>query len=311
MVNNPAPVTKLSFGALSHEAWVCVNGQPVEIYSIKESQDGRKLTGFIESREGEQFTIHSAGPKSQSIVTRPYGDGTRWGGGLLIKSPESEGHYYATGNERYNVTFSGLQQGDNLERPFLFNKLNLTDDQDLATTDETTIKQLGTIQVRIQRVSSFWELADSRYGDAPAAKMIHEKQKKAMLSHQAGLGAPRYKAPTGGQLQATYMDTEAEPYLTFEFRYLSRTLLELGGHVPESDEPVPLPAASGPDIKPSKRAANAEASSSSSNKKLKTETVIILDSDDEDTPPVKKEKVKVKEEKGKQGQKVVIILDED
>lgn len=70
--------------------------------------------------------------------------------------------------------------------PFLFSKLETTDEDDLACADEPILKALGTVRLEYQSVHNL-RLSESAkvYSQALPAP-IHEQSKKAVLSHQAG-----------------------------------------------------------------------------------------------------------------------------
>lgn len=50
---------------------------------------------------------------------------------------------------------------------------------------------------------------------------MNEKSKKAVLSHQTGLGAAKYTPPTG-ICDVQWIEQPETPYFTFEFTYRSR-----------------------------------------------------------------------------------------
>ncbi|GAA5875401.1 hypothetical protein JCM16303_000611 [Sporobolomyces ruberrimus] len=140
---------------------------------------------------------------------------------------------------RYTVK-SGREISKTTEQPFLFGKLRTTDDDDAACSSEEVIKNLGTIRVTYCRVEN---IRDSELGvRAPEeTKPIHEKNKKARLSHQAAFGEKR--AITAGRRSTfNWIDAEEKPLQIFEFRYRSRQLLQLEGHIPDSPEPTPEPS---------------------------------------------------------------------
>ena len=70
------------------------------------------------------------------------------------------------------------------EEPFFFSKLEVTDSDELACFDEQVIKNLGTLQIHFHRVT---EVGKATFWGVPhqEAKKIHEKSKKAQVSHQA------------------------------------------------------------------------------------------------------------------------------
>lgn len=71
------------------------------------------------------------------------------------------------------------------ERPFLFGKLSTTDDDELACADEKVVKGMGTIRLHYHRLKSIGEPIPFPNQAAPAAAVLHEKTKKAQLSHQS------------------------------------------------------------------------------------------------------------------------------
>ncbi|GAA5829662.1 hypothetical protein JCM11251_000240 [Rhodosporidiobolus azoricus] len=97
-------------------------------------------------------------------------------------------------------------------RPFSFASLATTDDAHKACTDENVIKGLGTIQL----------------------------SKKATLSHQARFGSPRQVKPVS-LTSFNWLDPADSPLAMLKFRYRSRALLQLEGHMPESASTSPSP----------------------------------------------------------------------
>lgn len=95
------------------------------------------------------------------------------------------------------------------------------------------MKAMGTIQVRIMRCSSVGPsyANPSLYTAAPDAALLHERSKKAQLSHQTGLGAA---VPTAARnhVSVTWIDSHEAPFATLELAYRSRALLELNDIVP-------------------------------------------------------------------------------
>lgn len=72
---------------------------------------------------------------------------------------------------------------------FLFMKLQTTDDEELACGDEAFIKGLGSISLRVCRISAMGKsvpvpASGSKLG--VATKLIDEKSKKGKISHQTG-----------------------------------------------------------------------------------------------------------------------------
>jgi len=66
----------------------------------------------------------------------------------------------------------------------VFGKLQTTDDENIACSDEAVIKNLGTTRVSYYRIEKV-RTASPCYEKQPESKPIHEKTKKAQLSHRA------------------------------------------------------------------------------------------------------------------------------
>lgn len=92
---------------------------------------------------------------------------------------------------------------------------------------------MGTIAVKICRVSVGPRVPDlqTHYTAAPNAAILHERSKKAQLSHQTGL-APAIAVQASPRTSVSWIDTYEAPMLTLELAYRSRTLLELNDIVP-------------------------------------------------------------------------------
>ncbi|KAL8283957.1 hypothetical protein RQP46_005070 [Phenoliferia psychrophenolica] len=328
--------------ASNYSAYVTINDAKVPVYKVVDKPDLRKTTCYIEAVTGAEFKVHYRDASSFSS--------TDWAAWVHIDGKSMRGstfrkdgafHSAPADDPRRVANWSGRSSGPGQEQPFMFSAPTLTDDVATAVNDENIIKNLATIQVKMHRGTSGKPVA-SHYTQATET-VLHEKAKKAMVSHTAKLGAAKPCKPRSCTA-FHYIDPTDAPYWTFEFRYLSRVLLELQGHV--EAEPTPSPSASPPPaaaVKKEKHAASASAKG-----KGKRETITI-DSDDSDVgdgdvegedskaelkrlreriakiegedegagasgsaggerKKVKREKVVVKEEKGKDG-KVVYVLD--
>lgn len=76
--------------------------------------------------------------------------------------------------------------------------------------------------------------------DFPEPQTIHEKSKKVTVSHQTAYGeesALSERSSNGSRSRPMFDLVDKRPWCTFEFRYLSRDLLELKGHIPASAKP--------------------------------------------------------------------------
>lgn len=115
----------------------------------------------------------------------------------------------------------------------MFNKLSLTDDDYIATVDEGIVRSMGTIAIKICRVAVRGPAIrdPSTYAATPSSAVLHERSKKAVLSHQTGFGAA-IVVPATGSIEVTWIETYENPLMICEIAYRSRTLLELNDIIP-------------------------------------------------------------------------------
>ncbi|GAA5913165.1 hypothetical protein JCM6882_005805 [Rhodosporidiobolus microsporus] len=198
---------RLSFpGVEGLYGWVTVDGQPLEVYGATGKDN--KASGFIEAQDGKEFRVSVCDQRWAKEVQDAYG----------VR------------------LYSSI-------RPLVFNSVRLTDDDDEACQDELAIKNLATIRLDFCRVKNVREVQSSRWHDTAfaAPKPIHEQAKKAAaISHQAGYGAS-LPARSCNKLTYDLIDPRDKPFASVEFKYLSRRLLQLEGHIPASPSPQPSP----------------------------------------------------------------------
>jgi hypothetical protein len=126
------------------------------------------------------------------------------------------------------------------ERPFQFSTISLTDDDELACTDEAVVKNMGTIQIKLWRVQVLGA-AKPFIASPIESKTLHERSKKAQLSHQTtylffsaypfengradqklfSLGPPR-QIKQNFRSSFHFIDPRDTPLVVCEFRYRSR-----------------------------------------------------------------------------------------
>ncbi|GAA5947311.1 hypothetical protein JCM3765_001620 [Sporobolomyces pararoseus] len=222
--------------------WVEVNGEPLNVYGATETEN--KSIGYVEAKEGQQFVVclsdQRKTPPGTDYITRVWLDGTQVNGRIWPRDSGIFGE--ALGCEFRYVRLTGRQTSRTSEQPFLFSKLRTTDSDELACEDEQVVKNLGTIQLRYQRVKNVRQATAPSTYDAVEPKVFHEKAKKAQLSHQAAYGES-VQIPKMKRSAFDLIDEEASPLFQFEFRYRSRQLLQLEGHIPSSPSPSPGPEA--------------------------------------------------------------------
>ncbi|GAA5913202.1 hypothetical protein JCM6882_005817 [Rhodosporidiobolus microsporus] len=167
---------RLSFPGLEGlYGWVTVDGQPLEVYGTR--IEGSRAIGYIEAQDDKEFKVHfhdehSAEREDGEYATRLYVDGAYATGHFALKSLGA-------------ADYLGKRVSPTTRRPFMFGSLHLTDDDDLACTDEQVVKNLGTIQLGYHRLAHYRELESSYKSSEPTTAVVHEQAKKATLSHQA------------------------------------------------------------------------------------------------------------------------------
>ncbi|GAA5868980.1 hypothetical protein JCM8547_003240 [Rhodosporidiobolus lusitaniae] len=214
--------------------WVEVDGQPLEVYGVDE-KDGKAIA-YIEAKEGKGFVVRAGDLRTRASqhILDVYIDGQR-ANGFAIR--ENDAKYTADATD------------DTSFRPFLFSKLATTDDDENACTDETYVKGLGTVRLQYLRVKNMRAVENRAVKGAADMKPIHEKSKKATLSHQASYGLPVVE-PLKTRSTYEWVDPKDSPLTTIDFRYRSRAILQFQDYIPASPEPEasaspsPEPAAS-------------------------------------------------------------------
>jgi hypothetical protein len=122
----------------------------------------------------------------------------------------------------------------------VFAKIALTDDDELATTEEQIVRNMGSILIRVHRTQI---RGYGSYSTVPGRHLhpnvLHEKSKKVTLSHSTQLGPPELRKHTerSCSYKSTYLNRKDSPYCTFEIPYHSRALLEVENIAPCKHEP--------------------------------------------------------------------------
>ncbi|GAA5916943.1 hypothetical protein JCM8208_001653 [Rhodotorula glutinis] len=264
-----APKTKLFDLSSAWSGWVSVDNQPVEIYQVEHKD--RKSTCYIEAREGKEFVVNFA---------PSYGGATDLAVHAVIDGSKVDGISLPRARRDLPYSFAGARISDTSIRPFQFAQIALTDDVDEACQAESVVKNLGTIQLAIHRTRILGKVPSTMRYDNVKQPVVDEKSKKATMSHSTAYGAAKASATTGQADSVDWIDRVGSPVWTLEFKYRSRTLLELEDIVKPIVAPSPPPA--------NARAASTSTSVSASgspavkDKKRKAKAISISDSDDED-----------------------------
>ncbi|GAA5917886.1 hypothetical protein JCM8208_007647 [Rhodotorula glutinis] len=263
-------VTKLTDPSSAWSGWVSVDNEPVEIYRVEHKD--RKSTCFIEAREGKEFVlgfqILLAG--QTDLVLDAKIDGTLVEGRSLARDRP-------TGKAS---KFEGARVSATAIRPFQFAQIALTDDVEEACHTESVVKNLGTIQLEVYRTRILGKVASVERYDKVEQPVVDEKSKKATMSHSTAYGAAKASVASSHTDSVDWIDRFGSPFWTLEFKYRSRTLLELEDIVKPVVAPSPPPA--------NARAASTSASASGSgspavkDKKRKATAISLSDSDYDD-----------------------------
>ncbi|KAM0747377.1 hypothetical protein T439DRAFT_329108 [Meredithblackwellia eburnea MCA 4105] len=227
------PKEKLAFGKFS--AWIRVNGIRAPIYGVDATT--RVTKGYIESVEGARFTLCLKDNQHRpDLGTRGdfYIDGKRqW---TFAKGPESSLFRKAPDHRFRLQELPGkpapTPENPNNILPFRFGSVKLTDDDDALNSLND---EVGTIKICIRRVKKVKD-TDLIPEMGELGGEIHETVGKGSLSHQVELGDAR-SGPSSISTQtrtvdARTVDPKDDPFHIFEFRYISRALLEIKHLIP-------------------------------------------------------------------------------
>ncbi|GAA5993164.1 hypothetical protein JCM5350_005391 [Sporobolomyces pararoseus] len=272
-------------------AWMSINGKDTPMYGV-EQQPGKTIC-YVESQTGQNFAINYR----DSRYSRRYG----YQAAVCINSKNQRSYVHDPNDPPFSTHIKAVRTGSTTERPFVFCDIPTTSDPQLATLDESTFKSLGSVALRIRRFQSriTQPLSRPRNDYAPSlprsVPVIHEDSKKAALTHAVSLGASEapIRRKTGHQYLINYLDTSAQPFHIFEFRYRTRAVLELQDLVP----PTPyrpslslshLPPPALPVAGPSNPSSNTSSSSTKNQSQKKNQVIVISDDEDEARPAVVK-----------------------
>ncbi|KAG7451413.1 uncharacterized protein BT62DRAFT_1071981 [Guyanagaster necrorhizus] len=228
----------LSFGEFS--AWVSIDGVEAEEYGV--TVDGTRVTCWIASEANKTFSLHW----KDSVVSSP----TR--GNPSIDGTTYPPRYTDT-LRRNHVFLGGVRDSDSSKRPFMFTKLNLTDDD--AYLDVVAPPSLGEIEVALYRVERRRSrnhrppLNNISQGADLTRRVYHEHNKKG-IDHEASLGAPRHIDSINRSQHKSYYFTKPrdDPIVTFRFKYRPLDVLQAQDIAPRP-QPVRETSALKPDVK--------------------------------------------------------------
>ncbi|KIJ98150.1 hypothetical protein K443DRAFT_681021 [Laccaria amethystina LaAM-08-1] len=204
----------LQFG--NHKGWISVDNNELPEYGVQYSEDEKIATCWIPSKVGKNFVIcwkndgcsfHTA---SRIII-----DGVKMGGCCVASLSKPR-----TSRER------GVKTSAATERPFIFSKVELTDDDDFLTASPG----LGEIRLRIDKVEYMG--SSTRYRKPPTlSHKVHERSKKGIV-HGTSLGDEVETKQENRRRTRTI-----EHLATFVFKYRPLDVLQADGIAP-NDTPT-------------------------------------------------------------------------
>ncbi|CAA7269475.1 unnamed protein product [Cyclocybe aegerita] len=205
------PKTRLDFG--DYSARVKISGREIEHHSIKVDEEKKLVSCWIASEEGKAFAVDIEKLQANYPCSfYLFVDGDCVTGRVLradwIKS----------------FTISGTATGSETEQPFLFSRLELTDDDSFLASSQSA-RDIGEIKVEVQRVSNVQKAKNKSFTGVvlPGDQKVHERVKKA-TEHRVKLGQ---EVRTGTRPVNKF--EKHEKVATFIFRYCSLGMLQANG----------------------------------------------------------------------------------
>ncbi|KAJ3806940.1 hypothetical protein EV368DRAFT_81408 [Lentinula lateritia] len=189
-------------------AWIEVDGSELPIFDVKEN--GKEVTCWIPSESDKNFSIKwSAGKRDTSMS-----------GDINIDGQLLSGQAMRAGLPQ-TFTSNGVLTSATSERPFVFSRLELTDDDEYLNK---VTAGLGDVQLVISHAT--FGLPNDHYSSHDPVGKVHEKSKKA-TGHKVGLGENK---PIG---HTKVLTTQRHAVIvTFVFKYRPIEMLRANGIAP-------------------------------------------------------------------------------
>ncbi|KAI0263348.1 hypothetical protein BC834DRAFT_886848 [Gloeopeniophorella convolvens] len=201
-------------------AWITSDGCHLPVYEPVIDKSNSRVTCWLACEEGKNFTVHWRDGGSQ-IDTAAY---------ITLDGYKVPGRYiYGKGE----ASRSGLRIGRDTERPFVFAR---HEDEALGilTDPQVDMKQLGTIVLRIRRISVTEIGKRNPTPQIPSSMQANNQAFDVTI----GFGSP---VPTSNQVPTisfeSYDKEHPGSYVTFIFRYRTREFLELHNLIPVDTAP--------------------------------------------------------------------------
>ncbi|KAI0356947.1 hypothetical protein OH77DRAFT_1451971 [Trametes cingulata] len=196
---------RLKYG--DYSAYIRCGEEELQLYDTH-VEDGNKLSCWIASEEGKEFSVHWRDDTAQTCMdVFIYMDGR-----LVHRRAHRATH---------EVSCEGARIGLGERQTFVFSPVVLTDDDSLATSGAT--EDLGTIQVTMTRTQGFARMKrPAELINVKEIGPVHERSKKAG-AHAVSLGRVEEVPVRNGWYP---IGKESEPFVTFIFRYRPLALLQ-------------------------------------------------------------------------------------
>jgi len=191
-------------------ARIICDGQDLEEFAMK-VEDEKTTSCYISSDAGKTFSIVMKN-ESDSLVL----------GSCFVDGKDAGGLYIDPGEEETSI---GYPVDEETVQPYVFVPLVVTDDESVANPRDPVLRDLGTIEVRIHRVTKGAPFQVPR--EELSVTVVHERSKKAG-THRVSFAEPvsTARAPF---ITPNYIDPIDSPYALFRFRYRPRDLLKAQG----------------------------------------------------------------------------------
>ncbi|KAH9951475.1 hypothetical protein B0H21DRAFT_719135 [Amylocystis lapponica] len=276
------PLNHRGFGA-----FITCEGKELEHYAAK-VEDEKTISCWIASEAGKEFEVNWSDYMGETHSTgKVFMDGRLFDHTLteLGKTSASRGCYSSA----------------DTWRRYQFAKLDLTDDENIASPKAPVSEDLGIIEVQIWRIRDF-KMNTSLHNGIAATDIgpVHERSKKAGTNCVA-LGAETRVTPVNSATPVFIDDTS---YVTFRFRHRPAGILQANGimPLPPRSPETPHPSTSHNDNKkrPSGKRSSSTSMNGNSSKRARTtvgdkdeKPLVLTDDDDDDVVELEAQLVRI------------------
>ncbi|KAF8655831.1 hypothetical protein AX16_002915 [Volvariella volvacea WC 439] len=203
-------------------AWVEIRKKKLPMYDVQVSEDGERITCWIPSESGNEFTVRYVADGPSHTTGRLFVDGLWCTHIHCVPSKSANDPAISTSNGCIDYATVGGEQ-----RKLVFSQVQFTDDD--AYLNEPISQEFGEIRLVVNEVTYHGRKALASHPASsrdPLKGVIHERSKKA-IGHCVKLGAVIGATPNYSS------DIQVVRTLgTFVFRYRPIDLLRANGIAP-------------------------------------------------------------------------------